>query len=72
MRLLSFRCNHFESSFLIIKGAVVDINTLDVAAGRLPRADRRKVIRWAKTRQRELLRNWERIERKQTLERIEP
>ena len=62
---------HFHV-FVRGQGAVVDINTLDVSAGRLPRADRRKVIRLASTRQRELLQNWERIERKQTLERIEP
>ena len=54
------------------ESAVVDIKELDVSAGRLPRADRRKVVEWANRRKEELKRNWERIERKETLERIEP
>lgn len=54
------------------EGAVVDIHALRVSAGRLARADRRRVLGWASKRQQELLRNWERIEQKQQLERIEP
>ena len=52
--------------------AQVVIATLAVLRGRLERVDQRKVTTWARKRQAELQRNWQRIEQHLPPEEIAP
>ena len=52
--------------------ASVDIETLELIAGELPRRARRLVMEWARRRRPQLCDNWERARQKQPLMPIEP
>jgi hypothetical protein len=52
--------------------ASVDIESLEVLAGRLPARALRLVVEWARLHQAELRANWDRARRHQRLERIDP
>ena len=50
--------------------AVIDIETMEMTRGRLPRARLRKVLAWAEPRRAELLEAWDRARTGQPLKRI--
>lgn len=52
--------------------ALMDIATGAVTAGYLPTRELRLVLEWSELHQRELLENWERARRKQSLLKIAP
>jgi hypothetical protein len=52
--------------------ASIDIETLNVIAGRLPPRARRLVVEWALAHRAELRKNWERARRHEPLLPIEP
>ena len=66
--------DHNPPHFHAIHGeyeAVIDINTLSVE-GRLPRRERRLVIRWAELHQQELIIAWERAQSYESPGKIAP
>ncbi|MEZ4869354.1 MAG: DUF4160 domain-containing protein [Caldilineaceae bacterium] len=52
--------------------AQIDIANAEILRGTLNRADRRKVVAWARKRRHELARNWQRIEQYLPPEEIAP
>ncbi len=52
--------------------AVINIDTLEVRDGRLPRRALSMVLEWAAAHRHELTANWERAEQHQVLKRIDP
>lgn len=52
--------------------ALIDIQTLRVLQGRLPRRALALVLEWAELHQEELTDNWARAERHESLNRIDP
>lgn len=50
--------------------AVIDIETMEVIRGRLPRAKLRKILTWAKPRQAALLKAWHRARAGEPVKRI--
>ena len=62
---------HFHASYGGDE-ASIDIETLDVIAGRLPPRARRLVVEWALAHRAELRKNWERARRHEPLLPIEP
>lgn len=52
--------------------AQIDIRTFEILRGRVRQAEQRKVQVWARKRQSELARNWERIEAYLPPEEIQP
>lgn len=52
--------------------AVVDVNSLEVINGHLPRTARRRVLEWASIHRDELFDRWERARRHEPLPRIAP
>ncbi|TAH53292.1 MAG: DUF4160 domain-containing protein [Chloroflexota bacterium] len=52
--------------------ALIEVATGAVSAGRLPERELRFVRKWAKLHQRELLLNWERARRTESLLKIDP
>lgn len=51
---------------------IVDIRELTVREGNASKATERKVLAWAQKRQAELLENWERLQKHQPPEPIDP
>ena len=52
--------------------ALIDLRTLDIIQGHLPRRALALVLEWAVLHRAELMENWERCQRKQLPKRIEP
>ena len=52
--------------------AVIDIETLEVRAGRLPRRALNLVLDWARSHQNELRANWQQVEAGKPLNDIDP
>ena len=62
---------HFHASYSGDE-ASIEIDTLEVLAGQLPRRARRLVVEWATEHREELERNWELARAAQPLEPIDP
>ena len=62
---------HFHAKYAEFK-ASIDIGTLHVLGGRLPRPQFAKVREWASLHREELLENWERGQMNLPLKAIEP
>jgi len=62
---------HFHA-FYAGEMALIDINTLSLFAGRLSPRALGLVIEWATVHQQELLQDWHRAQRQESIERIEP
>ena len=52
--------------------ATVDIRSVEISSGRLPPRAQRRVLKWARLRQDELLHRWHRAERREPLPGIDP
>ena len=52
--------------------ALIDINDLKIMRGKLPPRVMGMIIEWANMHQNELIENWKRIEKHESLEKIDP
>lgn len=62
---------HFHAEYQEFE-ALFDINTLEIIKGNIPARARLLVMEWAELHKNELLNDWERAQKPETLFKIEP
>ena len=62
---------HFHAYYQKFQ-AKININSLDIIKGKLPKRAKNLVIEWALEHREELLKNWEKIPKEEQLDKIKP